>query len=86
MKTFPFLSILLTGWVLFATVQLLMPGLGDNWVSEAYAPEGWVASERWTYLLVEVVPLVIFVITGIVFYLMGAKTRDNRATGAAIDK
>ena len=75
----PFLSILLTGWVLFATVQLLMPGLGDGWFSVDYRPEGWVKAERMQYLLIEAVPLAIFIGVGIVFYLSGGKTRRHLA-------
>lgn len=74
----PFLSILLTGWILFATVQLFMPGLGDGWFSDNYRPDGWVESEKWTYLGVEAIPLVIFVIVGVIFYFAGSRTREHR--------
>ena len=76
----PFLSILLTGWVIFATVQLLMPGLGDGWFSEAYRPEGWTEAERGQYLLIEAIPLAIFVVTGVIFYIAGRRTRHHRAS------
>jgi amino acid transporter len=60
----PFLSILLTAWVIFATVQLLLPGAGINWFADEFRPEAWAYEERWTYLLVEVVPLAAVIRSG----------------------
>lgn len=73
----PFLSILLTGWIIFATIQMLFPGLGDGWFSDAYRPDGWEESERVTYLLLELIPLVAFVLLGFVFWLSGRRTRER---------
>ncbi|MGI9197774.1 MAG: APC family permease [Candidatus Nanopelagicales bacterium] len=78
----PFLSILLTAWVIFATLQLLMPGIGIDWFSDEFRPEGWLGGERWSYLLIEAIPLVIFILVGVVFYLTGAKTREEKATAS----
>ena len=75
----PFLSILLTAWVLFATIQLLLPGIGIDWFSDEFRPDGWTVDERWTYLLIEAVPLAIFVIVGIIFYVSGGKVRKEKA-------
>ncbi|MEI7779724.1 MAG: APC family permease [Actinomycetes bacterium] len=75
-----FISVLLSGWIIFATVQLLMPGLGDGWFGPGYAPDGWAASERLKYLLVEGVPLASFILVGVLFYFAGAKTRRHRLT------
>jgi amino acid transporter len=73
-----FLSVLLTAWILFATVQLLMPGLGDTWFGAGYAPAGWTQDERIKYLMVEGIPLAEFVLLGVVFYALGARTRSHR--------
>lgn len=79
----PFLSVLLTGWIIFATVQLLFPGLGNGWFSDDYRPEGWLEDEKWTYLGIEGLPLVLFVLVGIAFYFAGAKTRKDTAAALA---
>ena len=73
-----FLSVLLTAWILFATIELLMPGLGDGWFSDAYRPSGWAASEKWTYLGAELIPLVIFVVVGVLFWVAGSRTRREQ--------
>ena len=76
----PFLSILLTAWVIFATLQLLMPGIGIDWFSDEFRPEGWLGEEKWSYLLIEAIPLAIFILVGVVFYFTGTKTREEKAT------
>ena len=74
----PFLSILLTGLIVVATVQILMPGLGDQWFGDAYLPEGWAPDERWKFFATEAIPLLSFVLIGSLFYLAGGKTRADR--------
>ncbi|MCX6433870.1 MAG: APC family permease [Actinobacteria bacterium] len=76
----PFLSVLLTAWVIFATVQLLLPGFGDDWFGDAYLPDGWAADERVSYFLVEAIPLLIFILVGVAFYFAGSRTRHHRAS------
>ncbi|HTY72287.1 MAG TPA: APC family permease [Actinomycetes bacterium] len=73
----PFLSILLTGLIVLATIQILLPGIGDNWFGPDYAPDGWAQHERWTYLFTEAVPLLVFVAVGSLFWLAGRKTRAD---------
>jgi len=80
----PFLSILLTAWVIFATVQLLMPGVGVDWFSDEFRPDGWEAGERTRYLLIEVVPLAFFILTGVIFYFAGTKVREEKAVVGSI--
>jgi len=75
-----FLSILLTVLILFATIQLFLPGIGSDWFGDDFRPGAWAADEKWTFLLVELVPLVIFVIVGIVFWALGKATREDLAT------
>ena len=75
----PFLSILLTAWVVFATIQLLLPGLGIDWFSDEFRPDGWLAEERWNYLLIELVPLLVFILVGVIFYVTGSATREHKA-------
>jgi amino acid transporter len=76
----------LTALILFATVQLLMPGLGsfgsgNGWFGSNFAPSGWTQGERGTYLLTEAIPLAVFILLGVLFWALGAPTR--RATTAS---
>jgi amino acid transporter len=73
----PFLSIWLTILVVFASIQLIAPGWPTSWFSGDYLPDGWEPSENWAYLGTELGPLVVFVLLGIVFYLLGAPTRRD---------
>ncbi|WP_052768592.1 APC family permease [Streptomyces humi] len=65
----------LTLLILFASVQLVAPGLGDHWFGAGYAPDGWSHTERWKYLATELVPLVGFMLLGVVFWALGSPTR-----------
>ena len=76
------ISILLTALVVFSVIQLLMPGLGDAWFGDAYRPSAWGADEKWKYLATDVVPLALFVLAGVVFWALGAKTRKEIAIPA----
>jgi amino acid transporter len=80
-----FLSVLLTGLILFATVQLFLPGVGSDWFGDDFRPGAWEADEKWKFLVVELVPLTVFVITGVLFWASGKKTREDLATQAEID-
>ena len=73
------ISAVLTLLVLFASVQLVAPGLGDHWFGADYAPDGWNHDERWKYLLTEAVPLVGFMLCGVLFWALGKPTRTATA-------
>ncbi|WP_225100674.1 APC family permease [Streptomyces sp. CoH27] len=74
------ISTVLTLLILFASVQLVAPGLGDHWFGSGYAPAGWSYGERWKYLLTEAVPLVAFMLLGVLFWVLGRPTRTAPAT------
>ncbi|MBU6347392.1 MAG: APC family permease [Actinomycetales bacterium] len=68
-----FISAWLTLIVAFATVQLLAPGLGAGWFSDDFRPDGWEASEKWKFMLIEAVPLAVFVLIGVIFWAVGRR-------------
>lgn len=77
-----FVSIWLTVLVLFASIQLVAPGWPTAWFSDDFRPEGWEASENWTYLFTELGPLVLFVVVGVIFWALGAPTRKDTGKAA----
>ncbi|KPI05252.1 hypothetical protein OK074_0390 [Actinobacteria bacterium OK074] len=75
------ISTVLTLLVLFASVQLVAPGLGDHWFGAAYLPDGWTYGERRQYLLTEAVPLAGFMLLGVLFWALGGPTRRAQTAG-----
>lgn len=73
---------LATGFVAFTVVVLIWPGFGVGWfgtdgVAADSLPESF-AGERLQYTLSQVVPLVLFLVIGLIFYALGAKTRRSK--------
>lgn len=62
-----------TLWAFVATVGLLWPGIGTSDPSSAL-PSGF-SSDRTTYELTQIVPLILFLMLGVLFYVSGAGTR-----------
>jgi amino acid transporter len=79
------ISVFLTALILFATVQLLAPGLGSDWFGTNFAPSGWTHAERFSYLLTEAVPLAVFILVGVLFWALGGPTRRRNALLAPTD-
>jgi amino acid transporter len=78
-------SLVPTFWALVATVFLLWPGLGVNWFGAGGNPNNSLANlsfsnERLQYELTQIVPLIIIVVLGFIFYFMGSKSRQQVAT------
>ncbi|MEU6147864.1 APC family permease [Streptomyces sp. NPDC047081] len=71
------IATVLTVLILFASVQLIAPGLGDHWFGSDFRPDGWSYGERWKYLLTEAVPLAAFVLLGVLFWALGSPTRRS---------
>jgi hypothetical protein len=67
----------------FASVQLVAPGAGDHWFGADYAPDGWTKGERGQYLLTELVPLVGFMLLGVLFWALGKPTRTANSLSLA---
>ncbi|MBT2508001.1 APC family permease [Streptomyces sp. ISL-98] len=73
---------LATGFVAFTVVVLIWPGFGVGWFGTDGAaadslPESF-AGERLQYTLSQVVPLVLFLVIGLIFYALGVKTRRSK--------
>ena len=68
-----FITILTFGWALFAAIGLLFPGFGTA-DPDSSLPEGFTRIE---YSLTQFVPLVLFILLGVVFYILGSRTRHD---------
>ena len=73
------LTVILMVLLIITIIELFAPGAGMSWFSSDFAPEGWTHAERFSYLLTEVVPVLIFVVIGVLFWVSGKKTRDEIA-------
>jgi glutamate:GABA antiporter len=77
-------TVLPTLWALVATVFLLWPGLGVNWLGAGGNPNASLAalsfsSQRLQYELTQFVPLAIIAVIGLIFYVLGGRTRQQEA-------
>jgi amino acid transporter len=68
---------LATTWAVFTAVMLVWPGLGSAH-PDASLPTGF-AGQRLQFELSQIVPLLLIVVLGVVFYVLGAPTRATRA-------
>lgn len=81
------LTLLLIVLVAVASIQLIAPGLGYHWFSSAFAPSGWGYNQWFTYLFTELIPVLIFIVVGVLFWVLGARTRVDIVTAeAALDE
>jgi amino acid transporter len=72
------LTVLLMVLVAVATVQLIAPGLGSAWFGSDFLPESWTYAERYTYLWTELIPVLAFVVVGVLFWWLGRRTRAEQ--------
>jgi len=83
-------SILTTFWALLATVSLVWPGFGVGWFgtggssSESLADLGF-ANQRFLFEMTQVIPLVVVLVLGLIFYQMGAGVRKREAKVVEFD-
>lgn len=77
------LTVVLMLLLAFTVVQLIAPGAPFAWFGADYRPDGWKAGEGGLYLATELIPVVVFVLVGVLFWVLGAPTR--RANAAAAD-
>ncbi len=77
------LTVLLLLLVVVASVQLIAPGAGDGWFNSSVAPSGWAYSERFVYLFTELIPVLVFVVVGVLFWWLGKGTRAQTVPAAS---
>jgi glutamate:GABA antiporter len=63
--------------VAVASIQLIAPGLGYHWFDGDFAITGWSYSERFVYLWTELIPVLVFIAVGVLFWWLGRKTREE---------
>jgi amino acid transporter len=73
-------SIWLTLVVTLGISQLLAPGVGDNWFSDAYRPAGWVADQGRPYYLTQLAVLLFVVSIAALFWYLGRRNLANTVT------
>jgi hypothetical protein len=76
------LTVVLMILVALATVQLIAPGAGYHWFGADFIPDGWTYAQRYTFLLTEAIPVLIFACVGVLFWAMGKRTRQRAAAVA----
>jgi amino acid transporter len=74
------LTVVLMILVAIASVQLIAPGAGYHWFGSDFAPDGWGYNERFTYLWTELIPVLVFIGIGVLFWWLGRNTRDEIVT------
>ena len=53
------LTVILMILVASPSIQLIAPGLGDHWFGSDFVPDGWTYAQRFTYLLTELIPVLV---------------------------
>jgi amino acid transporter len=77
------LTVILMVLLVFTVVQLIAPGAPFDWFGPDYRPDGWKASEAGLYLATELIPVLVFVVVGVLFWVSGAPTRRANAAAEA---
>jgi amino acid transporter len=77
------LTVVLMILVAVASIQLIAPGLGKDWFGPDFIPSDWKYSERFTYLWTELVPVLCFIVVGVLFWWMGRRVRAQAARAEA---
>jgi glutamate:GABA antiporter len=78
MPAYRVLTVLLMALVAVATVELIAPGLGNAWFGSSFIPESWTHAQRFTYLWTELIPVLVFIAVGVLFWRLGKRTRLER--------
>lgn len=79
MPAYRVLTVILMLLLAFTVIQLMAPGAFFDWFGEGFHPDGWKASEGGLYLLTELVPVLVFILIGVLFWVSGKRTRRENA-------
>ena len=74
-------GILTTAWCALTTIAIIYPGIGTAHPDDSL-PEGF-EHQRLEYTLSQVIPLLVMILIGLLFYALGAKTRRQTVRDAA---
>jgi amino acid transporter len=74
-------GILTTAWCALTTIAIIYPGIGTAHPDDSL-PEGF-EHQRLEYTLSQVIPLVVMILIGLLFYALGAPTRRQARADAA---
>ena len=77
------LTIILMVLLAISVLQLIAPGAPTNWFGSDFRPSGWAQSEAGLYLLTELVPVLVFIGVGVLFWWRGKATRVANAAALA---
>ncbi len=69
-------GIVAAAWCLLTTIAIIWPGIGTS-DPDASLPEGF-GGQRLQYELSQIVPLVVMILIGLLFYALGARTRREQ--------
>ena len=75
-------GILTTAWCALTTIAIIYPGIGTAHPDDSL-PSGF-EHQRLQYTLSQVIPLVVMVLIGLLFYALGAPTRRQAARADAV--
>jgi amino acid transporter len=75
MPAYRSMTVILMVLVAIAAIQLIAPGLGSSWFGSDFIPESWTYAERFTYLWTELIPVLVFIVIGVLFWWLGRRTR-----------
>jgi glutamate:GABA antiporter len=73
-------GILTTAWCALTTIAIIYPGIGTARPDDSL-PEGF-EHQRLEYTLSQVIPLVVMILIGLLFYALGAPTRRQARADA----
>jgi amino acid transporter len=77
------LTVILMILVAIASIQLIAPGLGSSWFGADFIPESWTYAQRYTYLWTELIPVLVFIVVGVLFWWLGRGIRAEAAEAGA---
>jgi amino acid transporter len=83
MPAYRVLTVLLMLLLAFTVIQLIAPGAFIDYFGADYRPDGWEASEAGTFFLTELIPVLVFIGIGVLFWRLGRKTRLQNAEALA---